>query len=962
MTRWVRRWAGLVAGVVLAGGAGGQDAGPDEAGAGAALSASVSSVGSLELGPTREGRAFVERAMLSMPGQARVELTLRRVRVATGATRFVRGRRGGADEPIAFDPESVVLLRGKGVDGQTTAFIVITPSLTTGWIQHDGVSLTLHGGPSHADGSMSLSVAAARPGFLGPICGVMPADGESRLLIAGTPGTLPGPGSPQLTEGPEAEPLWTIDLAIETDYELYALFDDPDATLAYVVALYGAIGEILTRDVDAGLNLTFVRIWDTPDDMFNATNPLGEFRSFWENNMAEVERDLAQFCSGRRDLPFGGVAFLNGLCRSTGYSVAGYMLGFWETLDNPDPFARDVIVAAHEIGHNVGALHTHDYGLDICNLPDGPPTRGTIMSYCGQTRMGGSGNMDIRFHTFVRGVIRDTIADIGVPCVLRDCNANGIHDDDDIASGASLDLNANGIPDECEDCNGNGVLDSLDIASGRSFDFDFNGVPDECQPDCNGNFIPDVIDISIGSETDIDGDGIPDSCQSDCDGDGVADIAQILGDMSLDIDRNRTLDDCQDCDGDGINDLIALDHSHNIWVATLAPERTLREFHGYSGVLTTVSAGASFDQAYDLILTPDRRVLVSSAADDRVVEFALDGSFVGDLVASGAGGLDEPAGLLVTDRDSLLVASRSTNQVLEYDLASGSFLGAFIDAGVGGLVGPFGLAFAPGRNLVVTTSDARVLEFDASTGAFVRTLVSTGDNGGMIDPRGLVYKHDGNLLVASHGSNALLEYDGSTGAFVRVFNSSGANGRLTLEEPWTVRVGPDGHIYTSISHIEPEGLKLHLTAARIYQYHRQSGNFMRALVQGNDSGLWQPTGFDFVPDAGTDCNGNFLPDSCDIASGRSLDLDGDGIPDECQACPGDLTTTADPDEPGFGVPDRVVDAIDFFYYLDRFAAGDPLVDLTGTTDPNNPRYGVPDSMLDASDFFFYLQLFVAGCP
>ena len=31
-----------------------------------------------------------------------------------------------------------------------------------------------------------------------------------------------------------------------------------------------------------------------------------------------------------------------------------------------------------------------------------------------------------------------------------------------------------------------------------------------------------------------------------------------------------------------------------------------------------------------------------------------------------------------------------------------------------------------------------------------------------------------------------------------------------------------------------------------------------------------------------DCNGNGVPDSCDVAAGTSLDANGDGVPDECQ--------------------------------------------------------------------------------
>ena len=43
-------------------------------------------------------------------------------------------------------------------------------------------------------------------------------------------------------------------------------------------------------------------------------------------------------------------------------------------------------------------------------------------------------------------------------------------------------------------------------------------------------------------------------------------------------------------------------------------------------------------------------------------------------------------------------------------------------------------------------------------------------------------------------------------------------------------------------------------------------------------------------DTGQDCNGNGIPDACDIANGTSLDLNSNGIPDECESspCPWDL--------------------------------------------------------------------------
>lgn len=79
--------------------------------------------------------------------------------------------------------------------------------------------------------------------------------------------------------------------------------------------------------------------------------------------------------------------------------------------------------------------------------------------------------------------------------------------------------------------------------------------------------------------------------------------------------------------------------------------------------------------------------------------------------------------------------------------------------------------------------------------------------------------------------------------------------------------------------------------------------------------------------------------------------------------PADLSASSDPNNAGYGVSDGLVDASDFFYYLDRFSAGDgATADLTGSADPNDPLYGLPDGSIDAGDFFYYLDIFVAGCP
>src|SRR5262249_14907284 len=176
---------------------------------------------------------------------------------------------------------------------------------------------------------------------------------------------------------------------------------------------------------------------------------------------------------------------------------------------------------------------------------------------------------------------------------------------------------------------------------------------------------------------DFDGNNVPDECEGDCDANGTLDYAEVVADMSRDLNRNVILDTCEDCDGDGTIDLVELNHSHNIWVAA-GEQSGIREYLAQFGTQTAVSASGGLQEPQDLIITADRRILVSSRLDHRVVEFAVDGSLVQTLVASGSGGLTEPAAMVVAPWDNLLVASRGTNSVNEYDIATGAFVRVFV--------------------------------------------------------------------------------------------------------------------------------------------------------------------------------------------------------------------------------------------------------------------------------------------
>ena len=79
------------------------------------------------------------------------------------------------------------------------------------------------------------------------------------------------------------------------------------------------------------------------------------------------------------------------------------------------------------------------------------------------------------------------------------------------------------------------------------------------------------------------------------------------------------------------------------------------------------------------------------------------------------------------------------------------------------------------------------------------------------------------------------------------------------------------------------------------------------------------------------------PDAGPTLAAGGFALDGGFLAIFGEGCPADIT--------GNGV----VDADDFFGYLDLFAAGDSRADLDA------------NGVIDSADFFAYLDLFVIGC-
>lgn len=887
--------------------------------AGATIDSSTNSsrVASITINHIKElpnGKFFLD---FSFEGKT-VTTTLQRFYVTTPNTKFVLGSRGQEDSTFAFDPNNVKLLHGfvQGDNPSPVVLAMYKDYVRGSIIQQDGRTI-------HVASSQTSYQPAARPPRV-LLCGL-----EQEKQLA-TPRALRG-----ITTTPPNE-YYRLKQAVETDFEYRQLFASTEDAAAYVVLCFGLIHDVYLRDANTHVELTFVRLWEDENDLFNQNSPLGAFQDYWNENMQAVDRNLAQFFSGRRNLPYGGSAFISAINESWGYSVVGYLMGFTGDINRPDVLNYDVHVAAHEIGHNCGTYHTHDYGIDDCFNLDSPPVRGPIMSYCSQTTSGGNAVTDVRFHTFVQDVMDEYMQEAHATHpsdFVHDCNWNGIDDALDISSGTSDDANENGMPDECEDCNQNGILDSTDIKLGSSQDVNGNGVPDECEPDCNDNKTPDQYDIAQGTSIDIWGNGVPDECETDCDGDGQADYNQIQDQMNLDLDRDLILDSCQDCDGDGITDLEALNGAWATWVGSDGMSGEVVEFHSIVGTRTNQTPGSAILTTWEVVITDDSRILVTSPAHNSVLEYDRDGSYVGELVPTGSNGLLNPTGMVITPSQTILISSNDSNQILEFSELNGDFIGVFADDSAL-VASPLNLLLTEDQRVLVALENGTVSSFDFATGDSNGLFVTQLDNGGLTEPRGMAQLHNGDIAIASMGTNRVLQFDGETGSHLGQFNNGGTNTALTMDEPWGVRVGPDGNVYITRHGTYDDGQggfrdgdtgDLHVNSTRMYIFDGENGNFIRSYITGNDTELWQPTGFDFMPGTAEDCNMNGKPDVCDIISGVSEDVNGDGIPDECGGCGADINA------------DGFVNVTDLLVVIDQWGQANSPADVTG------------DGVVDVSD-------------
>lgn len=378
-------------------------------------------------------------------GEEILELT-RFTNLAPGA-RVVSVDEHGDEHPI--DLSQVVLLKGT-VDGDpdSIAFLSVTPNQVTGFIRAQGQVRIISSGEAGVDQAIHSALTADLNLGAGDM--VCSTDPHHPMFYPRSkmPEQWPGDINAETITTRGSAPCRVARIAVDTDYEFTAnLFGGNTAIAAmYAQTLMGAVSTIYERDVNVTLLLPYIRVWSADvDPYFSNEGTIGflfEMRDHWNMAMRHVPRNAVQGLSGRG--LGGGVAYLNALCNSQfGHGVSANLNGFFPIPVQDNSHQNwDLMVVAHELGHNFGSGHTHDAytpPIDGCGTNDcSNSLDATIMSYC-HLCPGGLSNIDMRFHPRVQTRILQFLA--GAACDLTTTDvAFARNDSFEVAEGMTIEL------------------------------------------------------------------------------------------------------------------------------------------------------------------------------------------------------------------------------------------------------------------------------------------------------------------------------------------------------------------------------------------------------------------------------------------------------------------------------------------------------------------------------------------
>jgi len=236
------------------------------------------------------------------------------------------------------------------------------------------------------------------------------------------------------------------------------------------------------------------------------------------------------------------------------------------------------------------------------------------------------------------------------------------------------------------------------------------------------------------------------------------------------------------------------------------------------GLAILISAGANASE-----------LLISNFFGNSIVRYdPATGTTLGSYTG---GSLNGALGMNVGPNGLLYVCSEGNNSIQRFNMTTH----AYVDTIVSGsnLNGPTGLVFDHNGNMLVGNYNGDTVTKYSPSGLFLSTLVTAG-SGGINGPDiGITIGPDGKLYVPSFDSNAIQRYDASTGAYIDTFIPSGGAGGMS--QPRTI-LFRDNKVWVTSDN-----------GNKVLRYGLD-GSFIDTFVSAGSGGLFGATGMAFGDD------------------------------------------------------------------------------------------------------------------
>jgi hypothetical protein len=172
-----------------------------------------------------------------------------------------------------------------------------------------------------------------------------------------------------------------IEIATDADFQYLAVFgNDAARANGEIQSILNMAEPVYERELGLTFSIVFQHTWTTGDPFNGIDRPslLTSFQNYWNANFpaTQIRRDIAHLFTGKTFARGGGYAYIGEACDPVnGYGLSGYV----------DFQSGQVLVTAHEIGHNLGANHV-DTGDCANTIMNANLTGSTPLTFCAFSR------------------------------------------------------------------------------------------------------------------------------------------------------------------------------------------------------------------------------------------------------------------------------------------------------------------------------------------------------------------------------------------------------------------------------------------------------------------------------------------------------------------------------------------------------------------------------------------------